>query len=222
LKNQGQKHGFAKYSYRTYESGSANSSYSVRMMDIRIISGTDRPKSNALKVAKYLKPRYEEQGAAVDLVDLQRFPIRDVQGGKYGKDIPKVNKFVKPIVSADGLVFVVPEYNGGYPGILKLMIDYLPFPNALEKMPVCLLGESAGAFGALRAVEQLQLVLGYRNAYLFPERVFISRVNKNFDPQKGVRDEMQRELLTSQIHNFTQYVKNIRSHEPVSDSLTIE
>lgn len=176
---------------------------------IQIVSGTDRPDCNAIRVARYMLPHYQELGADASIVDLRDFPTASVKGGRYGSDIPEVEAFVQPIIDADGLVFVIPEYNGGYPGILKLMIDYLPFPSTLERKPICFVGESAGAFGAMRAVEQLQMVVGYRNAHVFPERVFISRVNENFDIDNGIRDEFQQGLLENQMEGFVEFVRTI-------------
>lgn len=182
------------------------------MIDLKIISGTDRPNSYAMRVSRYLKQRYAELNDVVpEIIDLQEFPVDEVAGGAYGEDLPRIEAFNKPVLAADGLAVVCPEYNGGYPGILKLFIDYLPFPAALEKKPVCFVGEANGAFGALRAVEQLQQVFGYRNAYVFPERVFIPRVKKNFDEEEGIRDPLQQQLLESQIKNFVQYISDLKS-----------
>lgn len=179
------------------------------MINIEIISGTDRPNSNALRVSRYLQKQYANLDTDPGIIDLQDFPIDEVAGGPYGDDIAAIESFVNPLLKADGLVVVCPEYNGGYPGILKLFIDYLPFPESLNKKPVCFVGEANGAFGALRAVEQLQQVVGYRNAHVFPERVFISRVHKNFDEEEGIRDAFQQQLLESQIENFVQYIRDL-------------
>lgn len=184
-------------------------------MNLKIISGTDRPGSNALRISKYLQKEYRREGIEADIVDLQGFPIDQVAGGKYGEDLPEIDAFVNQAVEADGLVIVCPEYNGGYPGILKLFIDYFPFPESLNKKPVALVGEANGAFGALRAVEQLQQVLGYRNAHVFPERVFISRVNENFDEEEGVKDDFQQELLMSQITGFPQFIRDLQQEESI-------
>lgn len=178
------------------------------MIDIEIISGTDRPDSNSLRISYYLQKRYREFNANVGITDLKDFPLTSVAGGKYGRDIPEINAFIQPLMKCDGLVIVCPEYNGGYPGILKLFIDYLPFPESLYKKPICFVGEATGSFGGLRAVEQLQQVVGYRNAHVFPERVFISRVHKNFDPEKGIKDSFQQELLEDQIKNYVQFLKD--------------
>lgn len=184
------------------------------MINLQIISGSDRPNANALDIATYLKRRYEaldDYEINAGIINLQHFPTAAVEGGKYGSKTPQeVKDFSRPLLLADGLVVVCPEYNGGYPGILKLFIDYLPFPEALDKKPVAFVGEANGVFGALRAVEQLQQVVGYRNAHVFPERVFISRVDKNFDRHEGIRDDLQQELLDSQITNFTRFVADLK------------
>lgn len=184
------------------------------MINLQIISGSDRPNANALRISAYLKKRYEALGDGeieVGIINLQHFPTAAVEGGKYGSKTPKeVRDFSRPLLLADGLVIVCPEYNGGYPGILKLFIDYLPFPESLDKKPVAFVGEANGAFGAMRAVEQLQQVAGYRNAHVFPERVFISRVNKNFDEEEGIRDDLQQELLDSQVTNFARFVADLK------------
>jgi len=187
------------------------------MFDLKIISGTDRPQSNSLRIAKYLKRRYEEHGLDPDIIDLQEFPVAAVQGGTYRDRPEEVIAFTGPVLEADALVIVCPEYNGGYPGILKLFIDYLPFPESLNKKPISFLGEATGAFGAMRAVEQLQQVVGYRNAYVYPERVFIPRVHKNFDDESGIADAFQQKLLEEQIENFIQFVKDLKDGRETSN-----
>ncbi|MEX0927981.1 MAG: NAD(P)H-dependent oxidoreductase [Balneolales bacterium] len=177
------------------------------MIKLAVISGTDRPHSNALKISEFVCAKYRERNVDTELISMCDFPLKDVAGGRYGGDIPSVKKFNEPILSSNGLVFVVPEYNGSYPGILKLFIDHLPFPRALSKVPVCYIGESDGKFGALRSLEQLQHVCGYRYAFNFPERVFIDKVSKTFDETEGHSDDFTSRLLHSQIKNFILFVE---------------
>lgn len=183
------------------------------MTRINILSATDRPDSNALKVSRYVQSLYEERGVQVKICSLHDFPIVDVAGGRYGSDIPSIDEFNDEVLNADGLIMVVPEYNGGFPGILKLWIDYLPFPESFKKVPIALIGEASGAFGALRPVEQLQMVLAYRNANVFPERVFIPRVGKEFDPESGLSDEFKQKLLLSQTDGFIRFIEMLRGVE---------
>ncbi len=185
----------------------------VHMSTITILSGTDRPGSQALKIARYIKPMYEKQGVEARVVSLEDFPLNEVAGGKYGRSLPGVEAFREGVIASDGIVMVVPEYNGSFPGILKLFIDYLPFPEAFDKMPIAYIGEAAGAFGALRAVEQLQLVCSYRNAHNYRERVFLQRVSKIFDESEGIKDEFVAELLQSQIQGFIRFIGQVREKE---------
>ncbi len=182
-------------------------------MNLKIISCTDRPNSNALKVSNYVKTLYRQKGINAEVINLEDFPLGKVIGGKYGKEIPEVEAFRDPIINADGLVFVIPEYNGSFPGILKMLVDYLPFPGAFTKMPMAFIGESTGAFGGLRAVEQFQMIANYRNALQFPERVFIARVHNEFDEAEGLKNEFTQGLLESQVENFADFVRVVHQQE---------
>lgn len=177
-------------------------------MKIHILSSTDRPGSNALKVSEYAK-RVLMMSSEVELFTLENYPFQDVVGGKYGREIESVKSFNDHFLDADGFLFVIPEYNGGFPGVLKVFFDYLPFPKALQRVPVSLIGEAAGAFGALRPVEQFAQLLSYRNAHIFPDSMYIQQVNNTFDPANGLKSEKLQELLLKQLNDFTKFVKDI-------------
>lgn len=187
------------------------------MTKINILSGTDRPDSNALKVSTYVSDIFREKDVLTEVHSLEDFPLKDVAGGRYGDDIPSVKKFNEGVLSGDGLVIVTPEYNGGFPGILKMFIDYLPFPQAFEKYPLCFIGEAAGYFGALRPVEQLQAIATYRKAHIYPERLFIPRVNKEFDQETGLSDDLKSELLQSQVEGFIMFTEQIKEMELINN-----
>lgn len=176
-------------------------------MNLKIISSTDRPNSKSLEVSNYVKTLYETEGVNPEVISLEDFPLSDVVGGLYGDKIPSIHNFREPILTADALLFVIPEYNGGFPGVLKMFIDYLPFPGAFEKIPMAFIGVAAGAFGGLRPVEQFQMVANYRNAIQFPERVFINRVSSEFDPKTGLKNDFQQQLLEAQTKKFIRFVE---------------
>lgn len=178
------------------------------MARIHILSATDRPNSNALKVSRYANQFLSEK-ATTEIFSLRDFPIEDIVGGKYNNKPESVEQFNDKFLDADGFVFVIPEYNGGFPGILKLFYDYLPFPKAFNKTPICLIGEAAGAFGALRPVEQFSQLLIYRQAHIFPERMFIQRVNDTFDEENGLLSEKMQKLWEKQLKGFPDFVEKI-------------
>jgi NAD(P)H-dependent FMN reductase len=83
----------------------------------------------------------------------------------------------------------------------------LPFPESFERKPVAFTGVAAGIWGALRPVEQLQAVFGYRNAHIFPERVFIPQVTKKLSPDGGLADVDLLGRIASQVSGFAKFAR---------------
>ena len=180
------------------------------MFKLAIIVGTDRPKSKSQEMAEYTQAQYNKRGVDAHIFSMADFPLASVVGGPYGENLPEIENFRSSILACDALLFVIPEYNGSFPGILKIFVDYLPFPDAFKAMPIAYIGISAGAFGSLRAVEQFQMVANYRNALSYPERVFVSRFSKNFSKETGLTVPLQQELLMSQTDGFIDFVQRMR------------
>lgn len=177
---------------------------------IQIISSTDRPGSRTLEVAKYVAKLYEELKVPCELMDLAKLDLKDAVGGDYYKGAQGTFKAaVEKINQADGCVFLVPEYNGSYPGILKLFVDYWQYPKTFENRPMAFIGLGT-RWGGLRAVEHLQQAFGYRNAFIFPHRLFIANVKDNF--QNGeFKDQMMLDVLKTQTREFIKYMRGLRS-----------
>ena len=96
------------------------------------------------------------------------------------------------------------------PGVLKHFLDLLPFPEALEARPVAFVGVAAGQWGALRPVEQLQQVFGYRNAHAYPVRVFLPQVHRLLDESGEFRDAALAERLAAQAAGFVAFARRVR------------
>lgn len=177
---------------------------------ITIISGTNRHSSNSLKLAKILENFYETEGVETKLLNLSDLPSAAFDPNAYGGAADELTPWKRAILDARGLHLVIPEYNGSFPGILKLFIDLLPFPESFEERPVAFTGLSAGQFGALRAVEQMQLIFGYRNAYIFPNRVFLPAVHKSLSEEGKLLDQDIAKRLESQVTNFLSFVNTLK------------
>jgi len=178
---------------------------------ITVISGTNRWGSKSLKLAQLLVSMYEEQGSATRLLDLSELP-QDIFTPLIYQEKPAafIRDFVEPVLSSRGLHVVVPEYNGSFPGILKYFIDLLPFPDAFEGRPTAYVGVAAGMFGALRAVEQLQMVFGYRNAQIYPRRVFLPAAHNSFDAEGLFADAALEQRLREQVTGFQDFVRRLK------------
>lgn len=173
---------------------------------ILIISGTNRPNSNALKVARVLEAHYQRAGATTDLLNLEHLPAEVFDPAIYKVKPPAMVELQRRVLAAAGLHVVTPEYNGSFPGVLKYFIDLLKYPESFEHRPVAYVGESAGLWGGLRSVEQLQMVFGYRHAHSYPMRVFMPGVNKLFDAAGKLTDAEVDARLAQQVRGFLEYI----------------
>ena len=177
---------------------------------IVIISGTNRPGANTRKVAAAVETHYRTLGVPARLLDLAELPPEIFSPASYAAKPATFAPFTDAILAADGLVVVTPEYNGGAPGVLKYFIDMLPFPESFESRPVCFVGLAAGLWGALRPVEQLQTIFGYRNANIFPERVFIPGVGKLLNAAGQFSSPEIEQRLGKQAVGFVNFVETLR------------
>ena len=148
---------------------------------ITIIAGTNRVGSMSAKVGKSLIHLYEQDGVSVDLMDLSQLPTSIFSPMSYKEKPSEFNPWQQRILDSNGLLFVVPEYNGSFPGALKLFIDMWKYPESFENRCVAYVGIAAGQWGGLRPVEHLQGVMGYRNAHQFSERIFINQLYTRWD-----------------------------------------
>ena len=136
---------------------------------ISLLVGTNREGSLSSVLTHWLGQVYQELGVEHKVLELSDLPPETFSPQAYTNKPKKVEEFTDFILNSSGLVVVTPEYNGSMSGALKLFIDMLPFPESFENRPICYVGIASGQFGALRPVEHLQQVFGYRNAYNFPK-----------------------------------------------------
>lgn len=184
-------------------------------MKIVVIAGTNREGARSRAVAGAIARRYAElAGVEHTLLDLAALPMELFTPGAYAEKPAAYKPFADAVVAADGLHIVTPEYNGGMPGALKLFIDHLPFPQSFERRPVCFTGVAAGRWGALRPIEQLQGVFGYRNAYQLPDRVFITGAHKVLDESGWPTDEFLSEKLAAQLEHFVAFCRALKPLRP--------
>ncbi len=175
-----------------------------------LMVGTNRPGSNTRKVAAQIEDIYREMKTPLKVIDLAQLPPEIFSPSSYAEKPKSFAPFADAVLQASGLIVVTPEYNGSVPGVLKYFIDMLKFPESFEARPVCFVGLAAGMWGALRPVEQLQMIFGYRNAHLFPERVFIPRIGDQLGADGKLKDAELVERLRVQQKGFVEFVRKLK------------
>jgi chromate reductase len=178
---------------------------------ITMVVGTNRPGSRARAVSKHIEEIYRDLQVELRTLDLQDLPKEIFDPGSYAETPPAFAPFQEAITNAHGLIIVSPEYNGGIPGILKYFIDMLDFPVSFEHRPVCFVGVAKGMWGALRPIEQLQAIFGYRNGYIYPERVFMPHIPDLLDEKDRLKDPKLIGRLRKQAEGYIDFVEKIKT-----------
>ncbi len=151
------------------------------MYQIPIIVGSTRRDRQSIKVARFVLARLRQRPqVATELLDLLEYnlPIMEERFHRRDDPPPRLKEYAEKIGRADSFVLVSPEYNNGYPGVLKNALDYL-LPE-YERKPVGIVTVSAGGFGGINCLAQLRLVALGMGALPIPESLPISRVNDSF------------------------------------------
>jgi NAD(P)H-dependent FMN reductase len=177
---------------------------------LTLIIGTNRPNSNTRKVARHVEEIYGALNVPLHVLDLAHLPPEIFSPSSYAQKPASFHPFAKAVLDSDGLIVVTPEYNGSIPGVLKYFIDMLKFPESFEKRPVCFVGLSAGIWGALRPIEQLQQIFGYRNAFIYPVRVFFPGINDLLDDNGWLKDSELLGRLKSQAEGYIEFVECLK------------
>ena len=177
---------------------------------ITLIVGTNRPGSNTRKVAAQIEEIYAALKVPLHVLDLAKLPPEIFSPTAYAEKPKAFQPFADAVLQSSGLHVVTPEYNGSLPGVLKYFIDMLKFPESFENRPVCFTGLAAGIWGALRPVEQLQAIFGYRNAFIYPDRVFFPSVHKVLNEYGQLTDAELQNRLEKQAAGFTGFVEKLR------------
>jgi NAD(P)H-dependent FMN reductase len=152
-------------------------------LSIPVILGTPRQGRLSEHVARVMTERLCARGdVATTLIDVRTLDLSSMDAGEAIKD----GAFSEAMLRADGLVIVAPEYNHGYPGILKHVLD----SNLKEYIhkPVGLCGVSAGGFGGTRVVESLLPVMRELGMVSIFWDVNVSSAGKAFDESGNVLD----------------------------------
>ena len=159
---------------------------SDRKLFIPVLLGTPRKNRESENVANWVCAKIGER----DDVESQLFDVRDFQlpqddyGTAIGGEFPE---WRDAIIRADGLVIVTPEYNHGYPGSLKSVLD-LMLKEYIHKA-VAFVGVSAGPWGGTRVIEScVPMVRELGLVVTFSDLNFPS-VKTKFDADGNLLDE---------------------------------
>lgn len=172
---------------------------------ITVIAGTNRLNSKSEIVARRIVAVLSDQGEEVQLLSLSGLPPDFVYRDMFGKRRPEFDAIGRQNVQqAAKFVFVIPEYNGSFPGVLKAFVDAME-PSWFHYKKAALIGISSGRAGSLRSMDQFTNVLNYLKVHVHFSKPKISRFEHMLD---AAQTQIVNEECLAQIDAFAAQIRD--------------
>ena len=152
------------------------------MFYIPVIVGSVRRNRESIKVARFTVDYLKRlAGVNTEILDLKEIDLPIMEERLRFRDDPpdSVIRFSSKIEEADSIVIVTPEYNGGYPGVLKNALDYLK--NEYRRKPFGIITVSAADTGGILCLVALRQMVIHLGGVPIPASLLVSRVQTAFD-----------------------------------------
>jgi len=160
---------------------------------VPIILGTPRQERRSENPARLVLAETKRRtNVETELIDVRSLHMRLDHAGEVMKD----PAFAATVDRADALILVVPEYNHGYPGLLKHALDMNLKEYVHKAVGLC--GVSAGPFGGVRVIENLLPVMRELGLVTTFTDVNFGNVHKLFN-EKG---ELLDQSFVRRVNNF--------------------
>lgn len=169
---------------------------------VTIISGTNRASSNTLKVAKYYQKTLAEKGLQTNLLNLEDLPDDLISSNLYGKRSADFTAIQELMTKTDKFLFVIPEYNGSFPGVLKTFIDACAFPESFYDKKAALVGISSGKYGNIRGIDHFGGVCSYLHLHVLPLRIHIPAIRFELNEDNEFFKEDTLKFTNQQMDKF--------------------
>ena len=151
---------------------------------IPVILGTARQGRESEHAAKLVYEQTKKRaGVETQLIDVRTLPMKLDDAGEQMKD----PKFSATIDRCDAFIIVTPEYNHGYPGLLKHALDMNLKEYIHKAVGIC--GVSAGAFGGARVIETLLPVMRELGLVTIFEDVNFGKIGSLCDERGNLLDQ---------------------------------
>jgi len=187
------------------------------MFYIPVILGSTRRGRQSPRVARFISERMRQTGKIeTEILDLleYNFPIMEERLRFRNDPPPGLREFSQKIARSDSLVIVTPEYNNGYPGVLKNALDYL-LPE-YQRKPIAIVTVSAGGFGGINCLAQLRLVALGMGALPIPVALPVSRAQDSFEEDGRLKDpayEKRAQTFIAELLWFTEAIADQRKRK---------
>lgn len=165
---------------------------------ITIIAGTNRADSMTLRVANVYLRILSELVEDVHLLSLENRQVWERGPAMLAME-------QQYLIPAQKFVFVMPEYNASFPGILKLMIDNSDVRSCWAYKKAALVGISDGRAGNLRGLEHMTAILNYMKVNVLYNKLILSRIKEEIDSNSNLLKAGTANLIGVQVEELLNF-----------------
>lgn len=185
------------------------------MLNIPVILGSVREGRKSFYPAKFVAEKIKALGYETQVVDFKELPLPFFDNalmpvqmkGKYPNE--NIQKWSEIAYKADAYVIVTPEYNHGYPAVLKNALDWLYLE--FDHKPVGLVGVSNGLVAGARAIEQLRPIMENFSMYAIRETVMFAKAQDVFGAYGKLLDESYNKKVDGLLSSLVQSAEIMKS-----------
>jgi chromate reductase len=174
---------------------------------ITVICGTNRPNSFSEKIATYYCKRLAFKNIDYQYFSLESIPqnlfINEMYEGNHNESMKGIER--QFLIPANKFVFIFPEYNGSFPGVLKAFIDASDLVNCWHHKKACLIGVAAGRAGNLKGMDHFTSILNYIKINVLHMKIPISSVGNVVGMNGTILDTEIAALIDEQIELFNAF-----------------
>lgn len=173
---------------------------------ITLISSTNNSDSHTKKISRIYFEELKKH-----TMDVLFFSLEELDGLTLSNQMydTKLNDLMalqdKYITPAQKFLFVVPEYNGSFPGVLKLFIDALDVKKSIYGKKAGIVGVSTGRAGNLRGIDHLTTVLHHMQVAVLPKYFPLSNVQHELDENGNLKNAQTIKLLQQHAELFSSF-----------------
>ncbi len=174
---------------------------------ITIICGTNRPNSNSSKVAKFYSSQLKLKNIEHNYFSLEDMPQDLLNNEMYADNQhTEMNAIQNDILKkATKFIFVFPEYNGSFPGVLKAFIDASDIVGCWHNKKACLVGVAAGRAGNLRGMEHFTNILNHIRINVLHLKIPLSGITGLLNEDGEITNTETISMIDQQIELFNQF-----------------
>ena len=151
-----------------------------------------------LKVANHYMSELEKRTEEVNLLSLEGLVVWE-----RGPELLEMEQ--KLLIPSEKFIFVMPEYNGSFPGILKLLIDNTDIRKCWWYKKAAMVGVADGRGGNLRGIEHMTNILHYLRMNVLYNKIPLSRIKDEIDAAGALLIPATVQAISHQIEEFLKY-----------------